>query len=99
MLRLLFLRCFMTTIKYTQEAKCPKCKGILAYDATMRQKLPLGLGFAPNSTRFQVDMIERTGWRGECMNCQHQVFAVVREKKITRYPRSINSKIKAASAA
>ena len=89
----------MNTIKFRDSAKCPACGGMLAYDASMTQRLPIGLGFAPNSARFQIDVLERKGWRGECMNCYAPVFAIVSAKHVTRYPRSINRKIQAAQAA
>jgi ribosomal protein S27AE len=88
----------MRTIKYSDSATCPKCGGVLFYDAKMKQRLPVGFGFAPGSARFQVDYAESTGWRGECMDCGEKVFAVVSSKHRTKYPRAINRKLQAAQA-
>ncbi len=85
----------MTTIKFSNDAKCPHCGGMLSYDARMSDKLPLGFGFAPGSASFQVDMIERKGWRGECMECLKQFFAVQSQRHATKRPASINRKLAA----
>jgi len=88
----------MKMIKYSDSAKCPKCGGMLAYDATMRQRLPMGFGFAPGSGRFQVDSILMTGFRGECMECEQQVFAVKSQRQVRTFPKSINAKLQKAAA-
>lgn len=86
----------MTTIKYNNgKAVCPKCGGMLAYDARMTDKLPLGFGFVV--VRFQIDWVVRKGWRGECMKCNEQVFAVQSRKHAVSYPKGVNAKIKAAA--
>jgi len=85
----------MKTVDYNKgNAVCPKCKGMLSYDATMTDKLPLGFGFVPNSHKFQVDCIIRKGFRGECMECQTVVFAVKSQRHSTSFPKSINRKLK-----
>jgi transcription initiation factor IIE alpha subunit len=83
----------MRKIKYSDKAKCPKCGGMLSYDATITEKLPLGFGFAPGSSKFQVDILVSKGWRGECMECGEKVFAVESQRHVTRHPRNINRKI------
>ena len=89
----------MTTIKFSNEAKCPKCKtGTLAYDARMTEKLPLGFGFAPGSIKFQIDYVIRKGFRGECMECGEKFFAVQSTRSTTRQPASINRKLAAMAA-
>ena len=90
----------LKTVRYNADtAKCPKCGGMLAYDARLTQKLPLGFGFAPGSGRFQVDVLIRKGWRGECMDCGEKVFAVQSERQATRFPSGINRKLKLAQQA
>lgn len=87
----------MNSIKYNGgRARCPKCKGMLTYDARMRQRLPVGFGFAPGSARFQVDFVEQVGFRGECMDCGGQVFAVKSVRHGKRFPSSVNRKLGAA---
>ena len=86
-------------IEYNKgKVTCPKCGGMLSYDASMKDRLPMGFGFAPGSATFRVDYIERKGWRGECMECGEKVFAVVSSKAGVKYPVSINRKITAAAA-
>lgn len=85
----------MNTIKYSENAACPKCGGLLCYDATLKDRLPLGFGFAPGSTRFRVDYLERTGFRGECMQCGEKVFAVKSQRATHKHPPKINRKLAA----
>lgn len=85
----------MIQVKYNNDkARCPKCKGMLAYDASMTQKLPTGFGFAPGGNKFQVDTIVQKGWRGQCMECETVVFAVKSQRHVTTFPKSINKKLK-----
>lgn len=84
----------MTSIDYQHgKAACPKCGGMLAYDASVKDRLPLGFGFGATG-QFQVDYVERQGWRGECMECGGKVFAVASRRTITRLPKSINRKLR-----
>lgn len=88
----------MKTLDYQNgKAVCPKCGGMLAYDASVKDRLPLGFGFGA-SGKFQIDCIERKGWRGECMECGGKVFAVVSQKHVTKIPRSVNRKLMEARA-
>jgi len=88
------------TVKYANDtARCPKCRGMLAYDGTFRDRLPLGFGFAPGSSRFRVDCVERKGFTGECMECGTKVLAVKSRRHVTRTPRGINNKLAAARKA
>lgn len=89
----------MQTMKFSNSAVCPKCGGMLSYEAAITDKLPLGLGFAPDSSRFQIDILVRKGWRGQCMDCHAVVFAVKSSRHVTKYPQRINRKIRAAQAA
>jgi hypothetical protein len=84
----------MTTIKYSDAAKCPKCKGELSYDATIKDRLPLGFGF--RGSKFVIDCIARSGFRGECMDCGTKVFAVKTQRRVSVKPRGINDRIKLA---
>jgi len=70
---------------------CPSCQGLISYDRSMKDRLPIGLGFL--GARFQVDYMERSGHGGECMDCGLAIFAIVTRRHVTRFPRSINSKI------
>lgn len=84
----------MNAIPYNNDkARCPKCGGMLAYDARMTEKLPLGFGFNA-AGKFQIDYILRTGFRGECMECGTQIFAVQKERQGSREPRAINRKLR-----
>ena len=88
----------MVHVKYNNDkARCPKCQGMLCYDASMTQKLPIGFGFASDGNKFQMDCIIRKGWRGQCMNCEEVVFAVKSERHVTTFPKSINKKLKLAA--
>ena len=81
-------------IKYMNgEEVCPKCGGMVCYDATFQQKLPLGFGFAPGETSFRVDSILEKGFRGQCMECGQRVDAIKSRRHVTNRPRSINRKI------
>lgn len=51
----------------------------------MSDKLPVGFGFA--GYRFQIDVIKRTGFGGECMTCGAKVFAVQSRRHVTTYPK------------
>lgn len=85
----------MLTVLYDRgKAVCPKCKGMLSYDARMKERLPLGFGFTPASHKFQVDCLVRSGFRGECMECGTVVFAVKSQRHSTSFPKSINQKLK-----
>lgn len=89
----------MTTIKFSNEAKCPKCKtGLIMYDGAMTQKLPLGLGFAPGGFKFQVDFAISKGFAGECMECSEKIFAVKSTRHAVKYPSKINRQLSAMAA-
>jgi hypothetical protein len=68
------------------KAKCPKrgCGGDITYDASLKQRVPTGFGF--KGSRFQIDYVVSSGWRGECMNCGTKVFAIVSQQPRTTYP-------------
>lgn len=84
----------MTTVKYQNgKVHCPKCGGMIAYDATMTDKLPMGMGFN-GMGKFKIDFVIRKGFRGECMDCYHKVFAVKSITISSKCPKSINEKIK-----
>ena len=88
----------MKTIPYQNgKAVCPKCGGMLFYDARITQKLPLGLGFMPGSSKFQVDFAISKGWRGEC-ECGQVVFAIVSARRAVKYPAGINRKLALAGS-
>jgi len=76
-----------TTIEYQKgKERCPKCKtGQITYDSKIKDQLPMGFGFV--GTRFQIDVIKRTGFGGECMECGAKVFAVQSRKSVTTYPK------------
>jgi hypothetical protein len=83
-------------IKYSPSAACPApCSGMIAYDARYTENLPIGLGFAPGSTKFQVDSIQVKGFKGQCMKCGATVLAWKSKRHVTRRPRGINRKIAA----
>jgi hypothetical protein len=88
----------MTKIKYSESARCPKCGGMIAYDARMTHRLPIGFGFHPGSARFQIDFAESKGWRGECMQCRELVFAITKTRHVAKYPRRLNRQLQAAAA-
>jgi len=85
-------------IKYSKKAKCPKrnCGGMLAYSGTYKRKLPIGFGFAPGQTDFQIDLIAERGYVGECMDCGQKVLAWKWRRHETNKPVNINRKLKAA---
>lgn len=88
------------TIRYDNDrARCPKCKGRIAYEGTFKRKLPMGFGFAPNSTTFVVDKLVQTGFVGECMDCGQKVLAVKTSRMQRAKPAGINRQIRAAQAA
>lgn len=88
------------TVNYCKgKAKCPKCRGMLAYSGSFRDRLPLGFGFADGSGKFRIDCVERKGYAGECMKCDTKVLAVVSRRLVTKFPRSINRKLTAARLA
>lgn len=80
-------------IKYSPDARC-KCGGVVFYDGTFKQNLPEGFGFAPGSTRFQVDSIRIKGHYGFCDACGSKVLAWTSRRRVKTFPRSINKKIK-----
>lgn len=71
-------------IKYSETARCA-CGGDYSYDASMMVRLPMGFGFV--GSRFQIDVVTSRGWRGECMDCQKQVFAVTSDRHSTKFPK------------
>src|SRR5438128_1990749 len=82
----------MKIINYSPQATCPSCGGMLMFDASITDRLPHGLGFA-HTGKFVIDLIERKGWRGQCMQCFAQVFAIVSQRALRRSPHSVNAKI------
>ncbi len=75
----------MTTVKYNGgKARC-KCGGDYTYDATITDKLPMGFGFV--NGRFQIDAIKRTGFRGQCLECDTVVFAVKSQRHVVSFPK------------
>lgn len=80
-----------------KEIRCPNCQSYeFMIDATVTDRLPVGFGFADNSGKFQIDMIQRKGYHGYCMNCQKENIVYYSRKHITRKPKSINNKLKLA---
>jgi len=81
-----------TKIRYEDgKGKCP-CGGEVMFDASFTQKLPVGLGFV--GTKFQMDFVLVTGFSGECMECGKKIQAVEKTKHVTKFPASINRKLK-----
>jgi len=74
---------------------CPECKTYnVMCDATGTYRLPIGFGFLPNETKFGISFWELSGYWGECEICNNRIFNYTKKRKITRYPNSINKKIK-----
>lgn len=45
-----------------------KCGGQVAVEGTVRHRMPLGFGFV--GAKFGVDVVERKGWVGFCLECR-----------------------------
>ena len=78
----------------SREINCPHCKSTMfMVDAEVKHRIPIGFGFRDNSGKFIIDMIEKKGYRGACMDCRKESVVFVSKRIISRKPRSINNKI------
>ena len=85
-------------IKYTsKDCRC-ECGGPAAIEGTCSVRMPIGFGFAPGSSSFQVDCITYSGWLGQCMDCAQRILFWKSKRHSTRHPRNINRKLAAARA-
>jgi hypothetical protein len=89
----------MKVMKYNKKANymfCPDCKNkgdVFCY-GTGQVDLPTGFGFLPGETKFSIEKIRLIGFWGECGHCRKKVFNWTNRKRIKRYPKSINNKIR-----
>lgn len=79
----------------SKDCRCP-CGGQAMIDGEGTVRLPFGLGYAPGSVHFQIDVMEYRGWHGECMECGKELLFWRTRKARTQYPASINQKLAAA---
>jgi hypothetical protein len=84
----------MKSIDYQNgKAKCP-CGGQIMYDGSYTQKMPIGLGFLPGSTSFQIDFVLVKGWYGQCLKCNEEIRCVASRRQVVKYPAKINRQLK-----
>ncbi len=79
--------------KGTKIIRCPKCKGQVMVDGTGWRQLPVGFGF--RGDKFVVDAVRYHGYDCECPK-HGRVFAWHTKKLITKEPKGIAKKLKAA---
>jgi hypothetical protein len=82
-----------------KDPRCNKCNGQFSSGGVQIRKIPTGFGFDPTgkTDKFQVDVIEVKSYIGFCWDCGDETPVEFSRRKKTKYPRSINNKIKAAN--
>ena len=78
------------------DPRCNKCNGDFATGGVQIRKIPTGFGFAPGSASFQVDYIEVKSYTGFCLDCGDESPVEFSRRHVTKKPRGINRKIRAA---
>lgn len=75
--------------------RCNKCGGQFSSGGVRTIRLPVGFGFQ-HAGKFQVDLIEVKEYTGFCIKCGDTSPVEFSRRHLTRYPESINRKIREA---